>query len=359
MMRGAVLAHGLIRVQPEDFVVEEIPLYEPSGTGDHLYVRFRKRNKNTFDVVRDLAKLWGVAARDIGVAGMKDKIAVTEQTISVPGKVGKERALETQLEDVTILSAELHGNKLRTGHLKGNRFDIVVRDIDIAHEAAIDAAIARIREHGIPNYYGEQRFGHGGGNVARALRWLKGEDGRAPRDQRERKLLVSALQSEIFNGVLRAREEDGTWNQVLEGDVARKEDSGGLFVSEDEATDNARAARAEISPTGPMFGPKMPKPRGKPLELEERIQAGILGDGFPFAKAADYGEGARRTLRFFATEMQSQWEGENSGNPPHLRLRFVLPKGAYATTVLGSFLDLGRREKDEDVELPSDAVSAS
>ncbi len=341
-----MIARGRIRSVPEDFVVEEIPLYLPSGKGEHLYVRFKKRNLNTFDVVRDLARLWGIQARDVGVAGMKDRIAVTEQTISVPAKVGKEQALATELPGVTILAADLHENKLRTGHLRGNRFDLIVRDVPEDAHAGVEAALARIEKDGIPNHYGEQRFGHGGKNTERAILWLRGGNVRPPRDVRERKLLVSALQSAVFNAVLDTRLKEETWNKVLVGDVARKEDSGGLFVCED-AADEERAVRREISATGPMFGPKMVIPKHRPAEIEAEALQRILGPDFPFEKAADHGEGTRRSFRIFATELQSQWEGGNSGESPHLRLRFVLPKGAYATTVLGTFLDVGNRS-DED-----------
>ncbi len=346
----------MIKASPEDFIVEEIPLYVPSGEGDHLYVRFTKRNLPTDVAVRLIGRALGADARDIGVAGLKDKLGVTTQTISVP--LGRdpaaleERVRALSLDGITIHEARRHTNKLRTGHLAGNRFTIVVRGIEEGRAAEVTAALERVGREGAPNAFGTQRFGREGDNAKRAQAWLRGEWS-GPRDGRQRRFLWSSLQSAIFNDVLARRVKDGTWTTPLEGDVLQKEDSGGLFLCADVQADRERAARGEISPTGPMVGIKMRAPTHAPLALETEVTNDWLGEAFDLASVRQLGEGARRPLRTLVRELRIEVEetGSDRGEQrPSVRVYFVLPRGAYATTVLATAVDSDTCAGDEVTE---------
>lgn len=332
-----------LKKTPEDFVVEEIPLYLPSGSGEHVYVTFEKRGKNTLDAVRDISRALGTNPRDVGVAGMKDKYAVTRQTISLLPARGQKpdelvtRALALSVEGVRVLAAARHANKLRTGHLAGNKFEIVMRDI--APEQLQDACDRLLAlGTGVPNAFGEQRFGRGRDNAERARAWLRGDEP-APRDHKKKRLLYSALQSAVFNAVLDRRVADGTWRTALLGDVLEKTDSGGMFVCKDPQVDGERAARGEVVPTGPMLGPKMVQPEAVVAELEAEVAASLLGADEVVSlltNASGLGEGTRRPLVLPVKELHVEpilpSGGEQRGG---CRVYFVIPKGAYATTVLG------------------------
>jgi tRNA pseudouridine13 synthase len=358
------LPRGVIKSTPEDFVVEELPLYAPSGEGEHLYLRFTKRNLPTDAAVRAIARALGVDVRDVGVAGLKDKVGVTTQTISVP--LGRDpsaleaRAASLALDGITIHEARRHTNKLRTGHLAGNRFTVVVRGLDEARIGEVVASFDRVSREGAPNAFGSQRFGRDRDNAERARAWLRGEWG-GPRDGRQKRFLFSALQSAIFNDVLRRRIEDGTWLTPLEGDVLQKEDSGGLFLCADVQADRDRTTRGEVSPTGPMVGVKMRTPTGAPLALETEVTTGWLGEGFDLASVRHLGEGTRRPLRTLVSDLRveieredprAQGEAQNEGDVrreqgPGVRVYFVLPKGAYATTVLATAIEIDTCATDE------------
>jgi tRNA pseudouridine13 synthase len=341
------LPRGAIKTVPEDFVVEEIPAYEPSGTGEHLYLHFEKKNLTTDAAVRAITRALGVEMRGAGIAGMKDKIAVTTQWISIPAATKdatvEERARALSIPNVRILEAKRHVNKLKTGHLRGNRFDLVVRGID---EAAVPGAIAtleRLGREGVPNAFGAQRFGKHGDTHELARSWLTGKT-RVPSDARLRRLHFSALQSAIFNAVLAARVEDGTWCVPRLGDLLKKEDTGGLFLCTDVQTDRERAARGELCPTGPIVGDRMRQPEGDVRALEERLAAPLL-EGIDLARTRALGEGTRRALRLrvdglsVAQVMDSEGKGQGEQGCA-LRVRFVLPKGAYATTVLANAFEV-------------------
>ena len=324
------LAEALIRHVPEDFRVEEIPAYAAAGDGEHLFVTFRKTGLTTLEAVRRIARALGADARAAGFAGMKDRHAITTQTASFQLPLDRDPALEEPIEGIEVLSWERHRHKLKTGHLRGNRFTIRLRRLSLDARDGIDEALALIAARGVPNAFGAQRFGRGGDNAELALRWLRGE-ARPPRGKKERRLLFSALQSHLFNLVLARREADETWCTVLAGDIAQKRDTGGLFDVEESERDEARARaeRGEISATGPMFGARMRRPHGAVDELERQVlvDAGI-GDTLDAHRAL--GEGTRRALRLWVDELEWQWSAEE----PYLTVRFVLPKGGYATTVL-------------------------
>ena len=322
---GGAHAAPLVRSSPEDFVVEEIPLYEPSGQGAHTFVWVEKRLQTTEQVARDLARLAGVPARDVGYAGRKDRVAVTRQWFSLPG-LDPARALDLELAGARVIRAESHPHKLRTGHLKGNRFEIVLREVDGGALARARAAMEEIFREGLPNRFGAQRFGRAGSNVEAARRLLRGEPARV--DRRSARFLISALQAAVFNEVLCRRPLP--LSRVERGDVARRVDSGGLFVVEDEAIENDRAARFEISATGPIFGLRVTLPQGA---VAEREAAALEALGLP-----PLGElrpprgirlrGARRPVRVPLAELDMKPDGDR------LELRFELPAGSYASVAL-------------------------
>lgn len=351
---------GTIKSAPADFVVDEIPAYELSGEGSHLFIHFRKTNRTTDQVVGDLARALGIDRRGIGVAGMKDKVGITTQWISIPANDASldDKARALTLEGVEILEAKRHTNKLKTGHLQGNRFAIVVRGIDPARHADVTSAFERIAKDGVPNAFGAQRFGRDGDNLERARAWLTGQ-ARPPGDPRLRRLHFSALQSAAFNAVLEARVQDGTWLVPLLGDLLKKEETGGMFVCTDVQMDRERAASGELCPTGPIVGDKMRQPEHDAFDLEQRIVAPFI-EGIDLRRARALGEGTRRPLRLRVSELlhsptigestiDSRLVGEGA-----LTVRFVLPKGAYATTVLENVFDLIDQSRTNQSQSPSD-----
>jgi tRNA pseudouridine13 synthase len=353
------LPRGKIKCSPEDFVVEEIPAYEPTGAGTHLFLRFEKKGLTTDAAVRAITKALGIEMRDVGIAGMKDKVALTTQWVSIPAPPKQpdleERAKALTIDNIRVLDAKRHANKLKTGHLRGNRFDIVVRDVAPDAVAGILAAMERFGTAGVPNAFGTQRFGKEGDNAERARAWMTGKE-RAPGDARLRRFHFSALQSAVFNAVLDARVADESWNQPRLGDLLKKEDTGGIFVCTDVQADRERAARGELCPTGPIVGARMRSAEAEVKELEERIAAPFL-EGIDLERARSLGEGTRRALRLRVTGcsvaqvmnnegVPGEAESDNREQPGALRVQFVLPKGAYATTVLANAFDLidGSRE---------------
>lgn len=347
------LPRGRIKCSPEDFVVEELTAYEPSGEGTHLFLKFEKRGLTTDAAVRAITKALGIQMRDVGIAGMKDKVAVTTQWVSVPAPPKspdlEERAKALVIDNIKVLDAKRHTNKLKTGHLKGNRFDLIVRDVPADAVAGVVAAMERIGKEGVPNAFGTQRFGTEGDNAQKAREWLTGKV-RAPGDPRLRRFHFSALQSAAFNALLDARIADGTWNQPMLGDLLKKEDTGGMFLCTDVQADKERADRGEVCPTGPIVGARMRWPEGEVKALEERLVTPFL-EGVDLERARSLGEGTRRALRLHvascsvAQVMNSKGvpgddENDNREQLSSLRVQFVLPKGAYATTVLANAFDV-------------------
>ena len=235
-----------IRETPEDFRVDEEPLYPASGEGGHTFVRVEKRLRTTEEVARGLARAAGVAARDVGYAGRKDRIAVTTQWLSVPG-LDPAAAREFEMPGVRVLEAVAHPHKLRTGQLRANRFELILRGVTALELETAKARLDEFAARGFPNRFGSQRFGRDGDNADKARRLVSGEE--VPRDRRAARFLVSAWQSKVFNAVLERRSL--SLDRLEEGDVAMKHGSGGLFVVEDAAVENPRAAQFEISRRAP------------------------------------------------------------------------------------------------------------
>jgi len=365
------LPRGRIKERAEDFVVEELPAYAPSGVGEHVFVRFTKTDRTTLDALRAITHALQCDARAAGFAGMKDRRGRTTQTISIHTPRGTTpqdlalRAAALRLDGLEVHDAIPHGHKLKPGHLAGNRFVVTVRSIPADRAAGAAARLAEVAREGVPNAFGAQRFGMHGDNAERARAWLRGEE-RGPRDSRMQRLLWSSLQSEVFNAVLAARVADGTWATPLEGDLLKRRQSGGLFVCSDVQTDRERAITGEVSPTGPIVGVRMRSPDGAPAELEARIAAEILGSGIDLARTRSLGEGTRRALRVWVEDLRCEDIEPASGDPGKgtvgMRVYFVLPKGAYATTVLATAFTIdeshGESGEREESEAPPDEGDA-
>lgn len=334
-----------IRTRPEDFVVVEEPLYPASGEGGHTFVYVEKRGCTTEQVARELARLAGVRPADVGYAGRKDRHALTRQWFSLP-ELAPERALDLELRDARILEAARHPHKLRTGQLRANRFEIVLRG---GTERGVDALRGRAAEllrRGLPNRYGSQRFGREGDNAERGRRIL--ESRRPPRDRRAARFLVSALQSAVFNAVLEERGEG--FDSVDLGDLARVEASGGLFHVEDLSREQPRAQAFEISATGPIFGTRMRSPREGVAQLEERVFEGF---GLPELQTLRLPRGIR--ARGGRRPLRVRPEGlavEPLMDGPGIRVGCSLPAGAYVTVLLeelvGDVVDASRSAEEPD-----------
>ncbi|HEX8951276.1 MAG TPA: tRNA pseudouridine(13) synthase TruD, partial [Polyangia bacterium] len=253
---------GLHKATPEDFVVDELPAYAPSGEGGHTFLRIEKRGLTTAEAIARLCRALDVAQKDAGAAGQKDRQALTRQWISLPA-VEPERALAASAEGVRVLEAVRHGHKLRTGHLAGNRFSLTLRGVVPDGLARARAVVARLVERGMANYFGQQRFGARGDNAARGKQLLSPES-RARLSPNERRMLVSAYQAELFNRYLDGRITDALVDRPLAGDVLKKTDTGGLFTVDDTpaalADATARLAARAVVVTGPMYGHKMMSP---------------------------------------------------------------------------------------------------
>ncbi|HET6148465.1 MAG TPA: tRNA pseudouridine(13) synthase TruD [Polyangia bacterium] len=335
---------------PATFVVEEIPAYLPSGVGEHTFLWIEKVDLTTFEAVRRIARAAGVEARDVGYAGMKDRHATTRQWISVP-RLDPERAAELAVDGARVLEARRHGNKLRTGHLHGNRFEIVLTPDRAAADSAPDDDAGRVRERllslaraGIANRYGEQRFGATGDNAAQGLALLRGE--RRERDGRRRRLLLSAAQSAVFNRYLDLRgPPDGVPAELLRvraGDVLQKTASGGLFVCTDVSVDQARVDAGELLPTGPMPGSRVtePPPDSEAGRLEQQALDAVQATRDDFARAGRDLPGARRPVlvRIDLGDPAVSLDPVTPGRPYSVRARFGLPAGSYATVVIDHLL---------------------
>lgn len=321
---------GAFKGTPEDFVVEELPAYEPSGEKDaeHLFLWIEKRGRSTQDVAKALARHCGMQERDVSWAGLKDRQAVTRQYLCAPARYVEPKLDSFVLEGVKVLKAARHRNKLKGGHLHGNRFTLVVRGVK--EQAVAQEVLARLVRFGVPNYFGEQRFGVGGDNAEKGKRIL--QSGGRHRDRFERKLFLSAYQSELFNRVLARRLEGGTFAKALLGDVLKKNVTGGEFVCADPLVDQPRVDALEVSPTGPLFGPEMRRPEGEVDALEESV---LKDEGISrelFVAGGNETLGARRLLRIAVQLERATPSAEN------LELVFTLPAGSYATVLLRELL---------------------
>lgn len=322
---------GTLKSVPEDFVVDEIPAYEPGGEGEHLFLRIEKRGVSAEQLTRHVAETLGVSQRDVGVAGLKDRQAVTRQFLSVPATC-EDRIAAIETDSIRVLDAQRHRNKLKTGHLRGNRFEVVVRDVG---DDALDRANAicrRLARHGFPNYFGAQRFGHDNRTLNTGLQLLRGEITQKKLPFKRRRFLLrlslSAAQSSLFNNVLAERVRDRFAARVLPGDVMQVTETGGLFVVEDVATEQLRFDAGETAVTGPLFGPKMKQPAAEAAQRELAVLAetGLTLDDF--RRYAKLTPGTRRPLLVRPAHLAVE---EVDGA---IRVRVELPAGVYATVLL-------------------------
>lgn len=322
---------GDIKQAPAHFQVQEIPLYLPEGSGEHLYLTLRREGWTTRALVKRLAAVFGLRESEIGYAGLKDKQALVTQTFSLhlrsPEPEEAARLVADQLP-VEVLSASRHRNKLKPGHLLGNRFRVLVSG---PHPEAADRARAIAEElirRGVPNYFGQQRFGMEGDNAERGRRLLL--TGKGPRQKWLRRLLLNAFQSELFNLWLARRIADGLFEELLEGDLAKKLDTGGLFVVEDLEREQERFAAGEITYTGPIYGAKMLPAQGEAGRREEELLQEQGLEDAPWGRAGL--KGGRRRARLLVPDL------ELKPSPEGLWFGFSLPKGSYATSLLREFL---------------------
>jgi tRNA pseudouridine13 synthase len=332
-----------IRTEPEDFVVCEEPLYPTSGEGGHTFLFVEKRGRTTEQVARELSRVGRVSPRDVGYAGRKDRHAVTRQWFSLEG-VEPERALDFDLRGAKVLEARRHGHKLKTGHLRGNRFDITLRREGECEIESIQKRADDLVRRGMANRYGEQRFGRAGDNALQARKLLEG--GPPPRDRRAARFLISAFQSEVFNAVLEERAD--AYDRVELGDLARVEESGGLFWVDDLDRERPRAEAFEISATGPIFGKKMRSPVGRVARLERDVfdRFGLPSDLSSLSLPRGIRvRGSRRPLRIRPEGLEVMPLAEGGG----LRVQCGLPAGAYVTVLLellvGSVIDVARARR--------------
>ena len=320
---------GRIRSVPEDFQVEERPLYLPCGEGEHLYVTITKRGLSTPDLVRRLSSILGIKAQAIGVAGLKDARAVTTQMISLQGVSPEQVAglsLDHTILNVTILGR--HRNRLRTGHHAGNRFRLTIREVAGHAKDTVPAVLERLARRGIPNYFGPQRQGKDGANYQTGAALLHDARRREKMNRNQRIWYLNTYQSFLFNRILASRIDQ--IDRLFVGDWAMKQDNGACFQVDDAEKEQPRADRFEISPTGILFGSRVSWAGGEPGAIEEAIitETGATKDSLISAAKACGFRGERRALRVPLTELD--W----SLNGNVLTLSFGLPPGAYATSVL-------------------------
>ncbi|MDH7452002.1 tRNA pseudouridine(13) synthase TruD [Luteimonas composti] len=329
---GAPVLHAGIRQAPEDFVVEEIDAFQASGAGEHLLLTVEKRALNTAFVARRIAQWAGVPEAAVGYAGIKDRHALTRQrfTVQLPGREAPPPDL-LAFEDagsgeaLRVLDATRHARKLPRGALAGNRFVLVLRAVRGEREA-IEARLRAIHARGVPNGFGGQRFGHGGGNVGKALAMFSGRRVR----REERSMLLSAARSELFNRVLAARVAAGSWDRGLDGEVWMLDGSRSVFGPQpfDEEL-AARLAAFDIHPTAPLWGRGERRSQGAALAVENAVLDEPVALRLRHGLEAAGLRQERRATRMRADGLAWQWLTDDA-----LRLAFSLPPGAYATSVL-------------------------
>lgn len=335
MRRGGPAApiDARYKADPDDFFVEEVPLYEPAGAGEHVWIWIEKRGIATFRAVEMLAAALGRRQKEIGFAGLKDAAAVTRQWLSLQDADEVALAAFDARPELRVLQVTRHANKIKLGHLRGNRFRIELRGARVEDVGAVRSNLDHMARHGVPNFFGEQRFGKRGANLDKGMWILQGNPRRAARTMPRRLLglVVSALQSEAFNRVLNRRLPDVERMQV--GDVAWLHRNGACFVVEHAAAEQIRCDAFDLSPSGPLPGPRLLAASGEPGAMENAVFAEIGIEPQMFAKMPHGTHlGARRPLRVPVREPSV--EPSAAG----IRIGFELPAGSYATAVLRELL---------------------
>ncbi|MCK5727341.1 MAG: tRNA pseudouridine(13) synthase TruD [Thiotrichaceae bacterium] len=321
------------RQKIEDFIVEEIPIVTPEGEGEHLWLLIRKTGANTDWVAGQLAQWFGVKRHDVGFAGLKDRHAITTQWFSIylPGKTFadlREEIPEALASSIEILEQTQHKKKLRRGTLKGNRFTLILRDCE-GDFNQLEETLEGIKQKGIPNYFGEQRFGRDFGNISSARDWFNGNF--KPRKRQLKSLYLSAARSWLFNLILSSRVDAGIWNKALSGDVFMLEGSHSWFPDDKDKSIPQRLDNQEIHPTAVLWGKGQLDTTEEAASLEKSIadQEEVLAQGL-------IKEGVkkdRRALRVLVGELSHQWKDSTT-----LELSFTLPAGSYATVALAQIM---------------------
>lgn len=325
-LHGEPTVSGRLKAEPEHFIVREDLGFAPGGEGEHIFLHIRKRGQNTQWIARDLAKFAGVAQRDVTWAGLKDRHAVTEQWFGVhlPGKEMPDFS-PLESDDVQILAIARHNKKLKTGALKGNWFELTLTELD--GEGDLDARLQAISERGVPNYFGDQRFGHNGGNIEQARAMF---GGKRIKDRNKRSMYLSAARSYLFNLAASQRLAEGRGEQLLNGDCVMLAGSQSFFTLNDDNPLNediqARFASGDIRLSAPLWG------RGRlpaedeagtleqtALEGQQALMAGLEANGL---------KQERRALLLKPEQLSWQRDGDR------LTLSFWLPAGTYATSLV-------------------------
>ena len=330
---GKPVSSGLFKFQPDDFQVEENLGYEPCGDGEHQFIFVEKVNTNTAFVAEQLAKYTKLPLRQVTYAGRKDKYALTKQWFGLhaPGQADFDFS-HFQLDGVRILKQTRHNKKLRTGQLKGNAFTITLRQV--VHPQAIETRLKDIAEHGVPNYYGEQRFGvmrtneqgeeQRGGNLAMAERMINGE---TIRHRNKRSMALSALRSWFFNEVVSSRIANGTFDTVLLGDAMILSGSNSFFIHDDPQLNSQQRYQAhDICPSAPLWGKGQLSTTNAAEEFEKNI-ANAHPEVIQFLTQCGF-EQERRAIKIWPSQLEWQSKGDT------LTLSFSLPSGCFATSVL-------------------------
>ena len=330
---------GDFRVKPEDFIVQEQLGFELSGEGEHMCLWVEKRGQNTVYVAKQLAKYANVRVRDVSYCGLKDRHGITRQWFCLPVPIKSD--FDTQgfvLEGVSILNAIRHSKKLRTSVHQGNQFSIVIRNIEIDEDEreSIVQLLQTIEQNGVPNYFGEQRFGHDGNNLALAHRMFNGE---VIRDKKLKSIVISAARSYLFNQLLSARIQTHGLGQAIDGDIFKLNGSNSFFKSKFDEDIAARLAQQDIAVALPLPGSDKDLCEGQALDFKQQTLAQF--EDFtcglkPFNLSADV-----RAMVLMPQNLEYKWL-DNSDESPlvSLELTFTLGKGAFATSVLRELFDL-------------------
>ncbi len=335
---GGPPLRGVMRATPEDFFVDEDLGFEPDGAGEHAFVRIEKRGANTEWVARQLAHVAGVGPNAVSYSGMKDRHAVTRQTFSIhlPGRPDPDWS-SLQSPEFRVLDCRRHSRKLKRGTHKANAFRIVLRDIS-GDRAVAEACLTQAGAAGVPNYFGEQRFGRGGDNLERARAMFAGK-----RMQRhEQGLLLSAARSHLFNRLLAERVLAGNWNRALDGEVWMLAGSHSIFGPEPLTPElTARLATGDIDPTGPLWGAGELRSAGAVAALERNAAApdedmvrGLVACGL---------RQERRALVMRPSDLSARWLSESA-----LELSFSLNKGLYATVLIREICGISATEESPE-----------
>ncbi|MFU0931204.1 tRNA pseudouridine(13) synthase TruD [Kluyvera cryocrescens] len=330
-LHGQPQSSGLLKANPEDFLVVEDLGFEPDGEGEHILVRILKNGCNTRFVADALAKFLKIHAREVSFAGQKDKHAVTEQWLCarVPGKEMPDLT-QFQLEGCQVLEYARHKRKLRLGALKGNQFTLVLREVKGRDD--VEARLQAIVERGVPNYFGAQRFGIGGSNLLGALRWA--ESGAPVRDRNKRSFWLSAARSALFNQIVSERLKKPDFNQVVDGDALQLSGRGSWFVAsvEEQATLQARVDARELMITAALPGSGDWGTQRDALEFEKAVLAEEIA--LQSLLEREKVDAARRAMLLYPQQMSWNWWDDVT-----VELRFWLPAGSFATSVVRELIN--------------------